>query len=108
MPVPAVVACTHAAALVAGAMAGAVVGARNHGAVVRLPLRTVVAGPAAAFSCETAASARAIVGTRTRRGAPGRGRDAAAFAAFAAFAPFAAFVGFAVADFADAAATSCD
>lgn len=109
MPVPAVVARAHAAALVARAVAGALVNASDHGAVVRLPLRTSVAGSAAAFPCETSASARAIVGTRARRGAPGRGRDAAAvtaFAAFAALAPFAAFVAFAVAEFADDAATT--
>ena len=112
MPVPAVVARAHAAALVAGAMAGALVGTSDHGAVVRLPLRTSVAWSAAAFPCETSASARAIVGTRARRGAPGRGVAAAAvaavaaFAALAPFAPFAAFVAFAVAEFADDAATT--
>ena len=112
MPVPAVVARAHAAALVAGAVAGALVGASDHGAVVRLPLRTSVAWSAAAFPCETSASARAIVGTRARRAAPGRGVAAAAVAAFAAFAalapfaPFAAFVAVAVAEFADDAATT--
>ena len=112
MPVPAVVARAHAAALVAGAVAGALVGASDHGAVVWLPLRTSVAWSAAAFPCETSASARAIVGTRARRGAPGRGVAAAAVAAFAAlaalapFAPFAAFVAVAVAEFADDAATT--
>ena len=109
MPVPAVVARAHAAALVAGAVAGALVGASDHGAVVRLPLRTSVAWSAAAFPCETSASARAIVGTRARRAAPGRGVAATAVAAFAAlapFAPFAAFVAFAVAEFADDAATT--
>ena len=115
MPVPAVVARAHAAALVAGAVAGALVGASDHGAVVRLPLRTSVAWSAAAFPCETSASARAIVGTRARRAAPGRGVAAAAaaavaavaaFAALAPFAPFAAFVAFAVAEFADDAATT--
>ena len=109
MPVPAVVARAHAAALVAGAVAGALVGASDHGAVVRLPLRTSVAWSAAAFPCETSASARAIVGTRARRGAPGRGVAAAAVAAPAAlalFAPFAAFVAVAVAEFADDAATT--
>ena len=112
MPVPAVVARAHAAALVAGAVAGALVGASDHGAVVRLPLRTSVAWSAAAFPCETSASARAIVGTRARRAAPGRGVAAAAVAAvaavaaFAPFAPFAAFVAFAVAEFADDAATT--
>ena len=112
MPVPAVVARAHAAALVPGAVAGALVGASDHGAVVRLPLRTSVAWSAAAFPRETSASARAIVGTRARRAAPGRGVAAAAvaavaaFAALAPFAPFAAFVAFAVAEFADDAATT--